>query len=110
MQGQLFLIKSNLREKISVKAFNCELCEYKCEKPAFLKEHMNFKYTVHKCKVSKKEFKTSLKLVSLIAEKHHEDDEAMNFQFHSSPKSDGENYWDSRAMLPQTEPWQKKLI
>ena len=58
---------------------------------------MNLKYTVHKCKVSKKEFKTSLELVILVAEKYHEADEAMAFQFHSTLKSDGEGKHTSVA-------------
>ena len=43
------------------------------------------------------EFKTSLELLSDVAEKHLEDDKAMNFQFHNTPKSDGEGKHTSVA-------------
>ena len=53
---------------------------------------------MQKCKVSKMEFKTSLELLSHVAEKHLEDGKAMNFQFHSTPKSDGEGKHTSVAI------------
>ena len=70
----------------SVKEFECELCDYSCEKIYNLKKHINSKHTKHKCKVCSKEFKTSTELVVLVAKEHQEQEEART----STPKYDME--------------------
>ena len=75
MQRKLYKVKFQGEENL-VKAVECKLCDYKCEKSAYLKKHINFKHTVQKCKVCRKEFKSSLEMVSHVPEEHHEDDEA----------------------------------
>ena len=50
------------------------------------------------------DFKTSMELVKHVAQDHHDhkDDEALNFQFHSTPKSDGEGK-HTRVKLSESE-------
>ena len=50
------------------------------------------------------DFKTLMELVKHVAQDHHdpEDDEALNIQFHSTPKSDGEGK-DTRVELGESE-------
>ena len=50
------------------------------------------------------DFKTSMELVKHVAQDHHdhEDDEALNIQFHSTPKSDGEGK-HTRVELSESE-------
>ena len=69
-----------------MKEFECELCDYSCEKLSNLKKHINLKHTEQKCKVCSKEFKTSMELVIHVAKEHQEQEEARN----STPKSDME--------------------
>ena len=88
-------IEGEAKEKEqSAKHFSCDLCDYKFEKRATLNKHINLKITEQKCKVFSINFKTSIELVKHVAQDHHihdhEDDEGLNVQFHSTPKSDGE--------------------
>lgn len=62
--------ESKKEEKIQ-KQLKCELCEYRCDKNTTLKKHINTKHSEQKCKICRKEFKTSMELVSHVAEEHH---------------------------------------
>ena len=98
-------IEGEAKEKEqSAKHFSCDLCEYKCEKRATLNKHINAKHTEQKCKVCSMDFKTSMELVKHVAQDHHdpENDEVLNIQFHSTPKSDGEGKY-TRAELSESE-------
>ena len=53
-----------------------------------LKNHISSKHTEQKCKECNREFKTSMELVSHVAKEHHNEEEAWNVQFQSTPKSD----------------------
>ena len=79
-------INSKENYKSSMK-FQCEQCDYMCEKHTILKKHMNSNHTDQKCKVCRKEFKTSMELVRHVAKEHHEEEEEWNVKFQSTPKS-----------------------
>ena len=46
-----------------------------------IKNHISSKHTEQKCKECKREFKTSMELVSHVAKEHHNEEEAWNVQF-----------------------------
>jgi uncharacterized coiled-coil protein SlyX len=72
------------------KEFKCVLCEYECDKSTTLRKHINSKHTEQKCKMCSKDFKTSMELVSHVAKEHHEEGEAWDIKYHSTPKSNKE--------------------
>ena len=72
------------------KEFKCVLCEYECDKSTTLWKHINSKHTEQKCKMCSKDFKTSMELVSHVAKEHHEEGEAWDIKYHSTPKSNKE--------------------
>ena len=74
----------------SAKYFKCNHCDYKSEKLATLKKHKNTKHTEQKCKVCKDEFKTSLELITHVANEHATQEEVWSVKFQSTPKSDKE--------------------
>ena len=69
--------------------FKCDQCKYKAQKLNILKKHINTTHTEQKCKACRKEFKTSMELVSHVADEHVEEEE-WNVKAQSTPKSDGE--------------------
>ena len=48
---------------------------------------MNTKHTVQKCSLCSEEFKTSMDLLSHIAQEHHDEEEACIIQLQSTPKA-----------------------
>jgi hypothetical protein len=82
--------ESKKEEKIQ-KQLKCELCEYRCDKNPTLKKHINTKHSEQKCKICRKEFKTSMELVSHVAEEHHLEEDSFSVEFHSTPKGSEEN-------------------
>ena len=49
------------------------VCECECEKYFALKKHMSLKHTEQKCKVCSKNLKTSMDLISHVAQEHSEE-------------------------------------
>ena len=80
--------KINLQEEKGSKCVKCELCDYRCERLATLKKHMNSNHNKQKCKECGQEFGTSMLLISHVAIEHNEEDDALNEVLHSTPKSD----------------------
>ena len=76
-------MKCKEKEK-SVKKFECELCDYSCEKFATLKKHINSKHTEQKCKICNQEFKISMEVVIHVAKDHKEKEKVKT----STPKTD----------------------
>ena len=74
------------QEKLT-KGFKCDLCNYRSEKETTLNKHVLLKHTEQKCTVCSKEFKTSLEVLSHIANEHHELEEPCSIQLQSTPKS-----------------------
>ena len=70
------------------KCFKCELCDFKSDKNAHLEKHITLKHSVQKCKVCQREFKSSMDLVSHVAEEQLEDEEELNVQMTSTPTSE----------------------
>ena len=64
MQRKLYKVKFQGEENL-VKAVECKLCDYKCEKSAYLKKHINLKHTLHECKVCRKEFNDFFEMVAM---------------------------------------------
>ena len=63
-------------------------CDYSCDKANTLKKHINTKHTNQKCDICRKEFKTSMEVLSHKAKEHQEEDEVWNVKVHSTPKKD----------------------
>ena len=82
--------KIEIQEEKNSKEVKCELCDYRCEKVATLKKHINSTHTKHKCKICGEEFDTSMALLSHVAIEHNEEDDVLNGFLHSTPK-DKEN-------------------
>ena len=80
-------IKSHKVENLE-KCFKCELCDFKSDKNAHLEKHITLKHSVQKCKVCQREFKSSMDLVSHVAEEQLEDEEELNVQMTSTPTSE----------------------
>ena len=82
--------KIEIQEEKNSKEVKCELCDYRCEKVATLKKHINSTHTKHKCKICGEEFDTSMALLSHVAIEHNKEDDILNGILHSTPK-DKEN-------------------
>ena len=77
------------QEKLT-KGFKCDIYNYRSEKETTLKKHVLSKHTGQKCTICSKEFKTSLEVLSHIANEHHELEEPYSIQLQSIPKSSKE--------------------
>ena len=55
-----------------------------------MKKHIQSSQTEQKCNMCRKEFKTSIELVNHKAKDHYKEEELLNVEFHSTPKSDKE--------------------
>ena len=65
---------NNVKKKDeSGKYIMCELCDYRCEKLATFKTHINTKHIEQKCKICGKMFETSMKLISHVAIEHNKE-------------------------------------
>ena len=67
----------------------CDQCNCKAQKLNTLRKHKKSKHTEQKCKVCEKIFKTSMDLVSHVANEHIEEEE-WKVKAQSTPNSDGE--------------------
>ena len=76
------------KEEQSSKSCNCNICDYSCDKATTLRKHINSKHTNQKCDICRKEFKTSMEVLSHKAKEHQEEDEVWNVKVHSTPKKD----------------------
>ena len=76
------------KEEQSSKSCKCNICDYSCDKATTLKKHINTKHTNQKCDICRKEFKTSMEVLSHKAKEHQEEDEVWNVKVHSTPKKD----------------------
>ena len=67
---------NNSRKKRKISAeLKCDLCDCKAQKLVSLRKHINSKHTEKKCKVCGMKFKTSMQLVSPVANEHNEEEE-----------------------------------
>ena len=82
-------IKLQEKEKTS-KEFKCVLCDYECEKSATLRKHTNSRHTEQKCKICGEDFRTSMELISHVAQEHNGEEEAWDIKFQSTPNSNKE--------------------
>ena len=95
----VFIFGAEARKKVQeqekpLKGFKCELCKYSCEKETTLKKHVQSKHTMQKCTLCGKEFGNSIELLGHIAKEHHEQEESLDIQLQSTPKSDKEGKSD----------------
>ena len=52
------------KEERSSKSCKCNICDYSCDKAPTLKKHIYTKHTNQKCDIYRKEFKTSMEVLS----------------------------------------------
>ena len=81
--------KSEKQEKPSM-CSKCDFCDYRCDKLSTMKKHIKTNHIEQKCELCRKEFKTSIGLISHKAKEHHKEEEPWNVEFNSTPKSDNE--------------------
>ena len=76
--------------KEAAKGSNCKISDYSGDKLSTLNKHIKSKHTKQKCYICRKEFKTSMQVISHKAEKQQEEEEIWDVKAHSTPKSDKE--------------------
>ena len=76
---------NSLRRLINIKGFQMWFMWLQGSETCYFRGHVHSKHTEQKCKVCELKFKTSMQLVSHLANEHNEEDE-WNVKFHSTPK------------------------
>ena len=87
-QHNVFEGRNSHKKENLLTDFKWDLCDYKTQKLVTLKKHINSKHTEQKCKACGVKFKTSMQLVSHVANEHNEEEEC-KVEFHSTPKEEG---------------------